>query len=95
MKKIYISGKISGIEADAENIFRQAAIHLTSKGFNVVNPMTIKHDHDLSWLNYMKTDIIALMECDSIYMLSNWTDSNGAEIERRLAKNLGMEIIYQ
>jgi phosphoglycerate kinase len=64
-----------------------------AKGYEVVNPMTINHDHDKSWLNYMKTDIIALMECDGIFMLDNWEESKGACIEYYLAIKLGYEVI--
>jgi len=55
--------------------------------------MTINHDHDKSWLNYMKTDIIALMECDAIFLLENWEESKGACIEHSLAIKLGYEVI--
>ena len=95
MQKIYISGKITGIEKKAPLIFAEAELDLIDRGFNVVNPIKIKHNHNGSWANYMKNDIKALMDCDAIYMLSNWTGSKGAEIERRLALDLGMKIIYQ
>lgn len=93
--KIYISGKISGIEDIAAEIFHQAAGHLQSKGFHPVNPMAIPHDHDGSWHNYMKRDIQALCDCEAIFMLHNWTDSRGAIIEHSLAMLLGMKIFYQ
>ena len=94
--KIYISGQITGIERDAPYLFDKAEAKLIEMGFKeVVNPMTIKHNHDLTLLSYMRADIVALMDCDSIYMLSNWTNSRGAEIERKLAIDLGFKIIYQ
>lgn len=93
MEKIYISGKITGLEEhEAFQMFDEVDTELTIKGFEVVNPMTIEHNHDKSWLNYMKTDIKALMECDAIYMLPNWTTSRGAKIERQLAIDLGMKV---
>lgn len=96
MEKIYISGKITGLEEnEAYELFAKAEKELQSKGFEVVNPMTIEHNHDKSWLNYMKTDIKALMECDAIYMIHNWETSKGAKIERQLAIDLGMKVIYQ
>ncbi len=95
MEKIYISGKITGLSIDeAMDNFCKAEFKM-SDYFEVVNPLKIEHNHDKSWLNYMKNDIKALMDCDAIYMLSNWTDSRGAEIERRIAIDLGMKIIYQ
>lgn len=93
MEKIYISGKITGLEEkEALRIFCEAETELVNKGFIVFNPMTIEHNHDKSWSNYMKTDIKALMECDAIYMLPNWNTSKGAKIERQLAIDLGMKV---
>lgn len=95
MEKIYISGKIIGLENnEAFKRFDEAEKELKAKGFEVVNPMTIEHNHDKSWINYMKTDIKALMDCDAIYMLSNWVKSRGAKIERQLAIDLGMKVYY-
>lgn len=96
MEKIYISGKISGIEEEAPQLFKDAEVYLREYcGFEVVNPIKIEHNHDQSWQSYMKADIKALCDCTAIYMLRNWTDSKGAEIERRIAMDLGMKIIYE
>jgi len=92
---VYISGKVSGIEDKATLLFAEAEQDLIDKGFKVVNPTTLAHDHDLSWENYMRADIRALMGCDGVYLLRNWADSRGAKIERRIATELGMEIYYQ
>lgn len=93
-KKIYLSGKISGLPiCEAIKNFESAENQL--KGFaNIVNPMRLRHDHDKSWQSYMKEDIRALMECDAIAMLPNYKSSKGALIELNLAKSLGFEIIY-
>jgi len=92
---IYISGQITGIEDGAAEIFSAAEKHLQGLGFQTVNPMTINHDHGKTWEEYMRADIIALCKCDSIYMLSNWTKSRGAEIERTIAKQLKIKVIYE
>jgi len=93
--KIYISGKISGIEDIAPEIFDKAAKELEIKGLQPINPMAIQHEHDGSWHNYMKRDIQALCDCEAIFMLHNWTESRGAIIEHSLAMLLGMKIHYQ
>jgi hypothetical protein len=96
MEKVYISGKISGIEEEAEQRFKDAEVYLSEYlNYEVVNPMTINHEHDKSWQSYMKADIREMMSCDAIFMLTNWTDSKGAEIERRIALDLGIKIIYE
>ena len=43
----------------------------------------------------MRDDISALMKCDAIYMLNDWGQSRGARIEYVIAKELGLEIIYE
>lgn len=94
-KKIYISGKISGIEEEAPALFKEAQNLLESQGYEVVNPMEFNHEHDKSWSSFMKEDIKALCDCDEIYMLDNWQHSRGAVIEHNLASNLGMVRHYQ
>ena len=93
--KIYISGKISGIENEAPELFAKAERELQAKGFETVNPMKLNHQHDKSWHSYMKEDVKALCECDVIYMLSNWTDSKGAIIEHTIAMYLGLKVQYE
>ena len=95
MSKIYISGKISGIEAEAPELFEKAAKELEQKGYEPINPMLLSHNHDKSWQSYMKEDIKALCDCDSIFMLTNWDSSIGARIEFALAEVLGLKIIFQ
>lgn len=95
MKKLYISGKITGIEDQAPELFKLAEEEVRKLGFEPVNPMTINHDHDLTWSSYMKEDLKAMMDCDGVYMLNNWKTSKGANIELDLAESLGMEIYYQ
>jgi hypothetical protein len=94
-KKIYISGAITGFEKVAPLLFEIAERKLQSQGFEVVNPMTIEHNHDLKWGSYMRADLKALLDCDYIFMLSNWKGSRGAKIEHQLALDLEIGIIFQ
>jgi hypothetical protein len=94
-KKCYISGQISGIEDIAESIFESAEEVVSKLGYIPINPMKIEHNHDKSWESYMKVDIFELMKCDVIYVLRNWRNSKGATIEVNLAKDLGINIIFQ
>jgi len=92
-KKIYISGRITGIEHEAAAIFAKAEKELRAKGFEPVNPTTLNHEHDKTWEAYMKVCIYALLVCDGIYMLENWGYSKGAKIEYDIAEAIGLEII--
>jgi hypothetical protein len=92
-KKIYLSGKITGLPyEEALKKFSLAESIAKTMALEVVNPMTIEHNHDLSWESYMKQDLKALLDCDSIYMLNNWTESKGAIIEHKLASDLKLSI---
>lgn len=92
--KCYISGKITGIDNYVE-LFNSAEKYLLLKGYDVVNPVNLAHDHDKSWESYMKEDLKALLDCDAIYMLKNWHKSKGAIIEKTLAYQLGIQIINE
>lgn len=96
MKRIYISGQITGIEEEAKKLFKKAEEILEKQGFQVINPMELTTcNPSYEWIDYMRYDIKALVDCDTIYMLKNWTKSKGAKIERRLAIDLGLKVIYE
>lgn len=96
MKKVYISGKISGLEESVYTAkFQEAEDKLTALGFKVVNPVKIVHNHDNSWLSFMREDLKEMLDCDGIYMLGNWMDSKGAKIEHDLCVSLGIPIWYE
>lgn len=93
--KIYISGKITGIEEEAFQQFEFAETCLKLKGFDVLNPMKLEHNHDKTWEEYMKVCIVALMSCNAIFMLTNYYESKGAMIELSLAQELGMKVYWE
>ena len=95
MKKIYLSGKITGLTYEqAFNEFLAAEITASKIAEQTINPMKLTHNHDKSWENYMLEDIKNLFYCDSIFMLDNWNDSKGARIERFIASEMQIPIIY-
>lgn len=94
--KIYISGKITGLPIEeVEDNFYNVQNRLEDAGFKVVNPLNNGLSFDDKWEDHMKEDIKLLMECNTIYLLSNWKDSKGAKIERDIAVALGYDIIEQ
>ena len=94
--KIYIAGKITGLPyEEANRLFSRADAYLKLKGHEVVNPMKLHGGRtDLTWRQYMITCIKHLVECDGLYLLPNWPMSKGAKIERRIAYDLGLDIMY-
>lgn len=89
-KKIYICGKITGMEEEAKQLFENAHCQLQQMGFEVVNPFLLNHNHDKQWESYMKVCIKALMDCNYIYLLPNWRESRGAVLEQQIAQTLNI-----
>ena len=94
MKKIYISGKITN-NANYKADFEAAELALKIAGFQPVNPAEEHLPDGATWADYMRHDIKLLCDCDAIYMLNGWRESAGAKIEHKLARALGIEIIYE
>ena len=94
MKKIYISGKITN-NANYKADFEAAGLALKIAGFQPVNPAEEQLPDGAKWAEYMRHDIKLLCDCDAIYMLNGWRESAGAKIEHKLARDLGIEIIYE
>ncbi len=96
--KIYISGKISGLPFEqVAHKFNSAEERLKRQGISkVVNPIKLDHsaNTEQDWAKYMKTDLIALLDCDTILMLPCWPDSTGAKMELQTALNLNFNIIW-
>ena len=90
--KIYISGKISGLDKDEyefqfkiarRRVFQETDCFLE----DIIIPLDIKPLFGIKkWLFYMIADIWQLRKCTHIAMQKNWIDSNGAIIEYFFAK---------
>ena len=94
--RVYISGKITGLEySEVERLFNAAEKKLSKNGFTPVNPLRNNLPMWASWREHMKKDIQILLSCDAIFMLDNWKDSKGATLERHIAEQLGMIIFGQ
>lgn len=96
--KIYISGRITGLPKDyymekfaiAETIFKD-------KGISVINPAKVNGNlpEDTTYQEYMDMSILMLSMCDTIYMLNNYKESNGANIELKYAQEHHYKILYE
>ena len=93
--KTYISGPISGRPNGNVEAFAHAQKYLERHGHQAVNPTTLDHSHDQSWQSFMRVDLKAMLDCESIYMLFDWSSSHGARTEHALAGLLGLSITYQ
>ena len=97
--KVYISGPISGSPTYPQS-FEKAAEYLRDLGNEVVDPTTIdtpcgRQIHGTTWNYYMREGIKLLMDCDRIYMLEGWENSEGARLEQLIALQLRMPCLYE
>ena len=94
-KRVYISGKITGLEEHvAYAIFERKEMELSEAGHSVVNPFKIHGTERKTWAQYMLTDIEHLFACHEIHMLPNWKESKGARIEHAIAVEMEIPVIY-
>ena len=79
--KTFISGKVSGEPYDqVKTKFFLAEYDLLKKGFKVVNPIWFVPQRT-EQTEAMKLCIARLLKCDAIYMLRDWEQSEGANLE--------------
>lgn len=93
MKRIYIAGPMSGIEALNFPAFHAEAARLRALGYEVANPAEINPDPGTPWTECMFRDLRELIECDGIVMLPGWEASPGASIERLWSIRTGKKVL--
>jgi hypothetical protein len=94
MTKVYIAGPVSGIpREEAAEKFREAALLLKQKGYEVINPMEVIGDQCASRLEAMSRLLPLLLKCDAVYLLEGWEGSSGALVEMMIARYVEMEIL--
>lgn len=92
-KRVYISGKITGLsKIEYKTKFAAAERKLKSFGFSVFNPAK-KEIPGFTWEDYMKADIKELCECDFIFLLDDWQESDGAKFEYEVATKLNIPVL--
>lgn len=90
---LYLSGPMTGTPDHNFPAFNLAAQELRELGYEVVNPVEINPDHNMSWHECLRADIKALCDCDVLVLLPGWEGSSGAHLEMHIAHRIGMRII--
>lgn len=107
LKKVYISGPMTGLENLNFDKFEEAEEKLKKFNFEIFNPHKLSEfkteefkelikdqKSHIVWEHYMKVDIqIMLRECEFLVVLPGWEHSRGATMEIFIAKSLGMIVI--
>ena len=97
MKRVYISGAITHDPGYLKK-FNKADRELTSMGYGVINPAKVCRPlpTDLRHEEYMQVCLSGLLPlADTIYMLNDWEESEGAREEKEIAEAIGIKVIYQ
>lgn len=89
MKRIYISGPMTGLPEYNFPAFTAEAERLRGLGFDVVNPAEINPDGG-TWEECMRRDVALLVTCDHVATLPGWDKSQGAQLEVYIADRLGI-----
>ncbi len=80
--KIYIAGKITGL-TDYKEVFAEAEAQMIAQGHSVMNPAGL--NAGFGYEDYMKICFSMIDVCDGIFMINNWSDSDGAKRELKYA----------
>jgi len=92
MKRIYLSGPMSGLPGLNFPTFHSMTASLRAVGHTVTNPAEINPEGG-TWTDCMRRDIAALMDCDTVATLPGWENSKGAKLEVLIAEKLGMTVV--
>ncbi len=102
MKKIVLSGPMTGLKNYNFEAFDNAAVDLARQGFRVFNPAdlgrtALKNFHEvevgsLAYKELMEECKRHIETCDILVLLNGWENSNGAKAEVEYALSLGKSI---
>ena len=87
--RIYIAGPMTGLPDFNYPAFNLTAAYLRGKGHEVVNPAELfEGQTGHPWEHYMRAGLSAMLTCDTIALLPDWSKSRGAWLEQNLAAAL-------
>lgn len=92
MKRVYLSGPMTGIPDNNFPAFHEWAARLRAQGFDVVSPAEIQEAG--TWELCLRADIREMTTCEAIALMPGWENSRGAQLELHLAHRLGMEVMH-
>ncbi|WP_276670252.1 DUF4406 domain-containing protein [Schaalia cardiffensis] len=92
MKRVYISGPMTGYPFKNRVKFNQAEDALRLAGYDPINPSSNGLSDDASYDEHMRADLRMLLEADMVATLPGCEQSRGSGIETRLATSLGMPV---
>ena len=91
--KLYLSGPMTGRPAHNFPAFNAAEKELRSAGYEVANPADKGLLDGWEWADYLRHDIVQLLNCDGVATLPGWRSSKGALLEVHIARQLLMPVV--
>lgn len=94
MRRIYISGPITGVPDYNRRAFQTAEDLIWEAGYTPVNPHKLPPlaDVELPWEDYLKKDLRELLLCDAVVLLEGWSGSRGALLEIQVSRAVGIPV---
>lgn len=94
--KIYIAGKISGLERkEIDEKFDTAKAEFLKSGNQPFIPSVLPAYTEVSHEEYLHICYAMIDICDAIYMLKDWQKSMGARLELQYAADHRKKILYE
>lgn len=92
IRTLYVAGPMTGYPANNYPAFNEATHELRKVGFEVVNPAEFGANSPASYVELLKRDLHALLECDGVAVIDKWWESVGARNEVQVAGLLKMPV---
>jgi len=93
VKKVFISGPMTGLPDFNRKAFFEAEEKLRNAGFSVFNPAWLRFDEFWDSKAIATVDLAALSQCDYIYQLEGWENSLGATAEWEAANWMHVMVV--
>jgi hypothetical protein len=99
MKTVMISQPMNNLSEDEILSVKQRSVnylqshnyHILDSYFSDLNTNNIKN----VGLYYLSKSLEVMSKCDAVYFCKGWEVARGCKIEHEVAKNYGLEIIYE
>lgn len=97
MYKVFISGRISGVDNYNKEAFNKAEKFLHEQGYAVMNPQRLHDDEpdNFSHDDYIRICYSMIDVCNAVYFLKGWNESVGARKEFAYARTLDKVLLYE
>lgn len=94
MKKGYIAGRVTGLPYnEVVSKFDKAETIVRNMGLEPINPLKLVHP-ETPWSDAMQICLAKLEEADAIFLLPDFSESQGACMEFLKARQLKLNIMH-